>query len=432
MNQHEEVRRALKMANRAKGLDLKEVSIQDGDGLRSETMEKLLAEGVPLILVDVDNTTKDALLNALGITLPGFSKYLLIKPLGKLYGETVFHVIESGELRKSEAAMTGSEGGRFLGGGRKPEIQVAEPSVDEDVQAPQKTELEIFAEAVVHLWDAVTLDSSKAALNNVSIDPVTKLWIWSKQYSQYCWGEKHNGYTPPVQTMNAYVTYTVQCFLNEAVTGDFQWMYVEMLGYWDTNTMKTNTDNHRGWGNWAVKPSVELPAGFNFYSCSPTNTNKTKTVTSEVGFEVGVSKDGISGTFSVSKSQSEEISDWEVVLESINHWKFQQYSPFTGYRTSFPNGAVYYDAGAVKHKLRSWPNLTKNTYNFCTMSVFRTNKVLTKTVNVKTNMQYEPGIVQISNSWPNWSGYFWYYQENFPATFVVDMGAISSPESGVE
>lgn len=428
MTQNEKILNAIKKANQTKKLDLRKLSVHKGAGLNVEAIEKLLSDGSPIILTDIDNTTKDALLSTLGITLPGYSAFLLIRSLGKLQKQTVFHFIESNNLNKEETAMGAAMSGRYLGGGARPTVELDAPNVDEATNRPEKSILDIFAEAVVHLWDTVTLDSSKIALKSTDSndsDPITKLWIWSKQYSQYCWGEKHNGYTPPDQTMTAYVTYTVQCYLNEAQTGNFQWMYVEVLGYWDTNIMKTNSSSHRGWGNLAVKPSVSTPSGFNFYSCSPTNTNKTKTVTSEVGFEVGLDKDGISGTYSVSKSQSEEISDWEVVLESVNNWKFQQYSPFKGYRTTFPNDAVYYDAGAFKYKLHGWPNLTKNTFNFCTMSVFKTNTVLTNTVSLPIRTIYEPGIVQIANSWPSWSGHFWYYQSTFSESFIVDMGAVT-------
>lgn len=418
---HEAIRQALQ--NTMHPLD--GIMIQEAAGLSEDNARALVSSGQPFILTDVDDSAKDVLFGLLGIKLPGLARYLLIRPLGERSGRTVYHVIESDHQQDMSSHTHDSTSGSH----KDPETPPASSADDEPAEpaaapAPNSTVLDCFASAVARLWDADLLQSL-----DTEDEPINYAWIYTKTYTVYASGESGCGMTPPTQTLNGNVTYTFQEFLDNGYQEDFQWLYVSTLGYWTTNGMKKNGNSNRGWGNGAVGVTIPLPNVFNFYECSPNNANNVSSVTTTSGFEVGYSTSGEgSASYNFSESQTETLSDWKVTLLAPDNWMYEMSNPYNGNTTKAPSGAVKYSSGKMKYVLKGWPSLTKTTFNWDTMSSWKTVSVLTDTVTVSPTIAYRPNYIHLNGDVASYKECYWIVDNppfQWTEHFQIDMSKAS-------
>lgn len=366
------------------------------------------------------------LLKVIGIRPDSIASTVLIRKLESCGSSTNYHVVEVPVEYRGGRRQQASGSGCVEPSTRRARRPLGEDTDSTDGQtaavANGQSRLERFAEIVAKTW---ALPAKHAALQAGEEQPIQQSWYYTKTYNFTPSGDKANGYTPASdQEFSVSVTYTFTGLLDQAQSGNFQWLYVETLGYMSTGDMSTNKYNHRGWGNGAVKLTVAPPA-WKFYSASPTNTNKEKQVTTSAGFEVGLSADGGSGTYSYSQEESNSLKDWEVTLDDFYSWTYKQSSPFNGTTESFPTGAVKYDSWDVRHELKSWPDLTKKVFDWTTMTVGRIEPATSKTVSIGFSLELRANFMQIKNVWPDYSGRIWWYQ-TFPySSFQLDMSAVN-------
>ncbi|CAL2079205.1 hypothetical protein [Tenacibaculum sp. 190524A02b] len=92
--------------------------------------------------------------------------------------------------------------------------------------------------------------------------------------------------------------------------------------------MADNGDQNRGFFQQTINFNIE-PLDYPdllIYETSPKNINGVKTYTSGSSFDVGVDKDGISGSFNISNSETTDINDFDITNNSSGNkanWTFQ-------------------------------------------------------------------------------------------------------------
>lgn len=334
---------------------------------------KALEAGRSFLLFDVDQSAGDQLFSHLGLQLPGSYVGLAIRGQRNATGKLDI-ALDGLRTQAYDSSTARVESRQYEG--VLPEI-LDENGAASSMQSPAN-EAEYFMKSL-----AAPLTASKIGGND---SPPTKNWRFTETY-QWNTKEEKVGFlgTNKIKGQKTYVqvTYTVTVMLDQNSLEDFQWVVLEVKGYQSVGASGMVEDNslERGWANAIMNVNVSPLSDFLFYENSPTNTNNQTTYDTSVGFEVGVSKDGPSGTFNFSRSISNTISDWAIKLNDLNNWSFYQADPFDARDRSFFDH-VNFITGVPK-----LPNLSTGVMDFVTMTVWRNEAVSKRTATINLNMK---------------------------------------------
>jgi hypothetical protein len=393
-----------------------------------------LRSGVPVLLSTVTAQQKETLHQHIGLRLEGQSDFLFIMSKPDKNGQPCQYVADTGDLSAVGPPETGmAEGQGNLNPETGPGRGSAELAAESDSAAPspepasESDPLQVFCDGAARI-----LSYSPSTGNEFPPNAVYATWYYNRGYPWSCpQATKWNNFQPQAQNTYGTVDYKIQAFLDEVASGSYQWVYFQTLGFWTTGDkgMNYNAYNQKGWAIGTVGMKVAQPDGFNPIDMSPVNTNNQTQVTSTTSFQVDLSTDAGGGSYNVSNSQTNTISEWGVTLDTLNKWTFRQYQKFNGATKSFPDSEVYYSAGNVRYELYGLPDLSTKVFNFCTMSVFRNNQVQTGTVYLNPTISCQYFYIAISTSWPSWSGDYWWCQyPGFTDSLGIDLTLVSKPK----
>ncbi len=394
-------------------VDAKSVIGKEGDSYKQLCAK--LGEGTSVLFLDADADCRKMLGKYLGFNKEGESVALFVKPHGKNAKKYSIFDLSNSKPTKVKSQMISSKSDKII---------------ENDFEL--KTDSKVISKNVMDMFygDIMEGHINAAEDNDIPPDVEYKQWVYGIYYD---WSsserDKWKSYTPRDQDTYGRVTYIVQAFKDVAVTGDFQWIYMDCNGMWCTSKtgagMNENNHDERGWSIGSIEISIPTPSdnGVNLkvYDCSPKNINGVKSYTSSVSFEVGYD----TGSFSYSESCTEDITDWSVTLKTDNDWLFQQNSPYPGSIEDFPDDSIDYNAGKARHEIKSLPTLSTTAVDFDTKSVWFNNSVSTNTIYIRPDLTVKYNYEALKNEWPTWEAMFWWNYHYGTESFSIDLSQVS-------
>ncbi len=394
-------------------VDSKSVIGKEGDSY--DQLCASLGEGTSVLFLDVDANCKKILGKYVGFSGEGDSVALFVKPHGKNAKKYSIFDLSNSKPSKVKSQMISSKSDKII---------------ENDFEL--NTDSKVISKNVMDMFygDIMEGHLTKAEDSDIPSGVEDKQWVYGEYYDYGAPEEdKWKSYQPREQDMYGRITYKVHAFKDVAVTGDFQWIYMELNGMWCTSKsgagMNENNHDERGWSNGSIEISIPTPSdngvNLNVYDCSPKNVNEVKSYTTSVSFEVGYD----TGNFNYSESCTEDITDWSVTLKTDNNWLFQQSSPYPGSIEDFPDDSIKYNAGKARHEIKSLPTLSTTAVDFDTMSVWFNNSVSTNTIKICPNLTVKYNYEALKNEWPAWEAMFWWHYCYPSETFSIDLSQVS-------
>jgi hypothetical protein len=389
----------------------------------STRTNQLLLEGTSVLLLNASEKVKQGMVAHIGLGSPGNSTAFMIsaRPAANDRLTYVLHDLLSESMAAVKETAPDSFEGKFPEG-------APDPGAD---PAPELKEVQ--AESADHafineMFTTLLAPSVKEVAD--ANQPPQQQWIFNKTLPWACpQRSKSHGHTPQAQNTYITVTYTFIVYLDSQASGNFQWLYLQCLGYQSVGANGMNEDYHnqRGWANGFLGVKIPTPKDFFINQNSPTNVNNATTYTSSVSFNVGVDSDGPSGGVAVSHEKSETITDWGVKLNDLNNWTFYQQNPWDARKMKADGGKmVSYNAGQARYEIKPLPNLSTGVMNFSTMSVWNNQKVSQETIPVTINLNAEWNYLGLKNSWPSYTVTLW--PQTFGPlgmTYHIDLSLVS-------
>jgi hypothetical protein len=427
------LKKALAVAGHADLADTVQVSdaatfLKDPEKARST-----IASGVPVLLSGVTEQQKETLYQYIGLGLKGRSEFLFIWTSPDRNGQPCHYVADTGDLSAiptPEIFM--AEGHGKLEPATGPGGGPAELPAESESGAPlpdiasEPAPLQTFCDGAARIVGYST------SAGDYPPNAVYKEWFRNVFFPWDCpKSTTWNGFTPQYQKTHGTVDFKIAAFLNEAASGNFQWVYHQTLGFWSTGgKMNKNDYNEKGWATGTVGVSVEMPIGFTTYDMSPKNTNNETQVTSSTSFQVASgSASGVGGSYTVSNSETESIRDWGVTLTDEYKWRFMQTAKFDASGKGFPADEVYWSHSKFRYELYALPTLSSNVFDFCTMSVFRNSKVQTGRLTLNSRFDCQYFYLAIESFYPTYSGKYWTKNyRSIPIPVIIDMSLVSKPK----
>lgn len=388
----------------------------------TQRTNQLLRAGTSLLLLDASQADKKHLVKHIGIGSPGDSIAYLITARPAAGDRLAYEMFDLTAPQDHTPAMqTASFTGTYPDGSPEPTL-TPRPEV---THTPAPSAAAAFVQQIT-----TALNRPQPAVATDTTEPVQQQWIENKTLN---WGisqgSEHHGITPQAQSTQITLTFTFIVYLDEQASGNFQWLYLETLGYQSVGATGMNENYHdeRGWANGWLQVVADSPSGFYVNSSSPNNVNSSTTYTSSVSFDVGVdTSSGGTASVDVSHSQSETITDWNIQQNDVNNWTFYQNSPWDAREMSWQNDMVSYNAGNFYYQVNDLPSLSTGVMNFSTMSVWNNQATSTDTVPVTIQIGAEWNYVGIKNIWPSYEGEWWGSTYNLtPYTYDIDLGMVS-------
>ena len=391
---------------------------------------ELLRQGKSILLLNASETDKQALKAHIGLGAPGDSKAYLIAARPGQGNRLVYHLwdlpVESNLVPTLGQA---SFEGTYPDGAPQPVLDTAPKTTETEAASPE----EAFVQEILAFLGTPPLELDTTSTQQ----PEQQQWIFNQTLNWGCsQGNEHYDITPLAQNTYITVTFTFIVYLDEEATGQFQWLYLEVLGYQSVGAsgMNQNYYDQMGWANGHLQVQVPIPSNFSVYQSSPNNVNNETTYTTEVSMQIGVSGDvsgdgpsgGASASVSVSHSQTETITDWGLAQNDVNNWTFYQQNPWDSRKETWQDDMENYNAGKARHELNELPNLSTGVMNFSTMSVWKNQAVSLATVPVTINLSAYFNYVGIKNVWPTYHGEWWGLGWGpYGFTYSIDLSMVS-------
>lgn len=385
-----------------------------------EDTDRFLREGTAILLLDAQESDKSQLVSHIGFGPPQDSTAYFISSR-PAQNDRLSYLIH-------DLPVEDESGGYVVASSGK-DGSAEELAVPANVEAiDESTAEEAF---VLQILEALNAPLVQAVA--VTTQPEQQKWIYNKtlNWSSGPGGTNH-GITPQAQSTYISVTFTFYVYLDEQASGNFQWLYLEVLGYQGVGSsgMNRNDKDQRGWANGYIDIVVPAPANFSVNTTSPNNVNGSTSYTSSVSFNVGVdasvSGSGPSGGGSagvtVSHSQTENITDWAIEQNDLNNWTFYQNNPWQATSDSFSDDMM---TGTFDWDVAGLPGLSTGVMNFSTMSVWNNQSVSTEIITVDIEMSARWTYIGIDGGMID-TGIYWrstHGTSTFP--FQIDLGLVS-------
>jgi hypothetical protein len=236
---------------------------------------------------------------------------------------------------------------------------------------------------------------------------------------------------PSSQTATWVVDHYITVLLDAGTSpfGDFQHVVVETAGRANPGRLAINYIDSCGpayiceiaWIQTRFDASHTISAGstpdktLTLEQTKPTTTNNVETVTTSSSFNVNFSKDqGVSGSYTYSKTDTKTITDWEVndVSNNAAQWQYASNTVYDGMNTDS------YDSGAWSNFYwhpKTPNNLSVQNLEYNVKSTWNNNTVSSDTINIGgtdsawyTDIFWVDGVYPPPDNWSQCSAYSCY------------------------
>jgi hypothetical protein len=352
----DEVREILDLLPKTEGpfKDL-EVASGKGQGQGKGNINRLVHSGKPFLLNGLDEETREAIMDELGIGLPEENQPFLIVVPQKTKGQTYFQVIDGPAPHFPEGVGSTDMKKEYLA-----ELLFK----SEDMANAQKRKDNRDAAGGPAGGGTRNLATGNLAVPN-------KKWVYSKPLITWRWS-----YSPGLEfftfwdgILQGWFNYEIELFKTDNAND----LVIATNGHWNSNYIFDDANSLRGYANGHMTYELNAPDGFNLLDYMPKNINNINTVSESKGFQLSGSvsgnQDGVGGgggaSYSETKTISYPVRDWEILANGYNKWDFKQALPFkVGESPMYSDFYCFWEGGCL-HPL---PALSRGTFNFETVS----------------------------------------------------------------
>jgi hypothetical protein len=387
-----------------------------------ELVRQAIESDRAVLLLDAGDEQKRALVSVTGFASQGPGAVYLVQPVRDHAGRQHFSILEQSFPSKLtlvfQEARGEGEGVNWRGEALETPI-LAEGGGPAEVPAD---ELERFGDKVRERL----LSPPAPPLRAQAIPPDLKwkAWVYTQCQCFTASGGRSSIGTPADQYISCQTTYEFEGYLNNyPETGAFQYLFLRQSGIFQTNGMAHDDKHTRGWYLTQLAPNFVAPGNLFYYQSSPANAAGKKTVTTSSSFTVNFETGGAGASYNFSKSETEDIYDWNVVQISGSSWRYAQAVPYPGTTTSWPSSAVESDD---KGELKPLPIISRYSLQFDVQIVWKGNQLITTVVPIACNNYLRVDYIMTEyHSGTKWEGYWWTFDSRPFATFQIDLGLLT-------